>query len=187
MGFPVSGASAADRVPRVMKRGLKLTAVATMVVVALTGFTTGRGHGHSKSRSGSGGGCSSSSQKHDSSSSGLSKGGSGYTRHTRHRTPTTTSSASSSSLRDGTVRLIKCADARQAYATVQVTNPNSRRARFDVHASFLDASGTTVSSLFHKVEVPANGRVTAKVPVGSKDLAAKVDHCDIASGALVQR
>ncbi|WP_425830898.1 hypothetical protein [Streptomyces fractus] len=173
-----------------MKRGLKLTAVAAMVVVALTGFTTGRGHGHSKSRgSGSGGGCSSSSQKHDSSSSGLSKGGSGYSRRTRHRTPTTTStsSASPTGLRNGTVVLIKCADARQAYATVQVTNPNSRRARFDVHASFLDARGADVSALFHKVEVPANGRVTAKVPVGGKGLAAKVDHCDIDPEALVRR
>lgn len=171
-----------------MKRGIKLTAVATLVVVALTGFTTGRG-GHSKSRSSgsSGGGCSSSSQKHDSSSSGLSKGGSGYSRQTRHRTPTATSSSSSSGLRDGTVRLIKCADARQAYATVEVTNPNNRRARFDVHASFLDARGANVSSLFHKVQVPPNGRVTAKVPVGSKDLAAKVDHCDINRDALVQR
>ncbi|MFD7292575.1 hypothetical protein ACFV9W_04735 [Streptomyces sp. NPDC059897] len=168
-----------------MKRGLKLTAVATMVVIALTGFTTGKG-GKSKSRSSGSGGCSSSSQKHDSSS-GLSKGSSGYSRQTKHRTPTTSSSASSPSLRNGTVRLIKCADARQAYATVEVTNPNSRSARFDVHASFLDASGASVNALFHKVTVPANGRVTARVPVGTKGLAAKVDHCDIDRAALVQR
>ncbi|MFJ9179132.1 hypothetical protein [Streptomyces sp. NPDC102360] len=163
--------------------------MATLVVVALTGFTTGRSHGHSKSRSSSssGGGCSSSSQKHDSSSSGYSGSGSGYTRHTRHRTPTTTSSSSSSNLRDGRVKLIKCADARQAYATVEVTNPKSRRARFDVRAEFLDASGATVTSVGHEVEVPAKGRTTARVPVGSADLAAKVDHCDITPDAYVRR
>ncbi|MFF2505089.1 hypothetical protein ACFVTY_17155 [Streptomyces sp. NPDC058067] len=61
-----------------LRRGLKLTALATVVVLALTGFSTGRGHGGSgKSRGGSGsswsggshsssggGGCSSSKQNH---------------------------------------------------------------------------------------------------------------------------
>ncbi|MGY0492531.1 hypothetical protein [Streptomyces sp. WG-D5] len=169
-----------------MKRGLKLTAVATLVVVALTGFTTGR-HGHSKSRSsGTGGGCSSSSQKHDSSSSGYSGTRHRYNTGTRHGS-TTSASSSPSDLRNGTVRLLKCADANRAYATVEVTNPNSRRARFDVHATFLDANGSTVTALFHKVEVTANGRATAKVPVGSKGLAADVDRCDIDPEALVQR
>ncbi|MFI0241490.1 hypothetical protein [Streptomyces sp. NPDC016845] len=61
-----------------MKRGMKLTAVATMVVLALTGFSTGRGHGGSHSGgSGGGGGCSSSSQDHDSSSGSSSSSGSG--------------------------------------------------------------------------------------------------------------
>ncbi|MFI5663434.1 hypothetical protein [Streptomyces sp. NPDC051684] len=160
--------------------------MATLVVVALTGFTTGRSHGHSKSRGGSGGGCSSSSQKHDSSSSGYSGSGSGYTRHTRHGS-TSNSTSSASTLRDGRVKLLTCADARRAYATVEVTNPNSERARFDVRATFLDASGATVTSVGHEVTVPAKGRATAKVPVGSADLAAEVDRCDIAPDAYVRR
>ncbi|MEU0074558.1 hypothetical protein ABZ027_34240 [Streptomyces sp. NPDC006332] len=50
-------------------RTLKFTAVLAMVVLALTGFSTGRhGRGHSSSGS-DGGGCSSSSQNHGSSSS----------------------------------------------------------------------------------------------------------------------
>ncbi|MFI6936644.1 hypothetical protein [Streptomyces sp. NPDC050287] len=52
-------------------RTLKFTAVLAMVVLALTGFSTGR-HGHrggSGSSSGGSGGCSSSSQDHDGSSS----------------------------------------------------------------------------------------------------------------------
>ncbi|MEU6660580.1 hypothetical protein [Streptomyces sp. NPDC046821] len=69
-----------------LRRGLKLTALATVVVLALTGFSS-RGHGGSgKSRGGgshwssghSGGGCSSSKQDHDSSSSYSSSGGSSY-------------------------------------------------------------------------------------------------------------
>ncbi|CAM5633041.1 hypothetical protein SALBM311S_12995 [Streptomyces alboniger] len=54
-------------------RTLKFTAVLAMVVLALTGFSSGR-HGRSHSSSGDGGGCSSSSQNHGSSSS--SSGGS---------------------------------------------------------------------------------------------------------------
>ena len=51
---------------------LKLTAVSTLVVLALTGFSTGRGHGGGSGShdGGGGGGCSSSSQNHDSSSGG---------------------------------------------------------------------------------------------------------------------
>ncbi|MFI7383346.1 hypothetical protein [Streptomyces sp. NPDC049813] len=59
-----------------MKRGLKLTAVAAMVVLALTGFSTGRGHSRGHSGSG-GGGCSSSSQNHGGSSNSSTSGG-GY-------------------------------------------------------------------------------------------------------------
>ncbi|WP_327740934.1 hypothetical protein OHA87_26025 [Streptomyces sp. NBC_00493] len=163
-----------------MKRGLKLTAVATMVVVALTGFTTGRSHGHSKSRSSSsGGGCSSSSQSHDSTSSHVSKGGgSSYTRHTRHRS-TTPSSSSTRNLQDATVKLLKCADAQQAYALVTVTNPNSARVRFDVHGAFLGTGGNTVADRHHEVEVASRGKATVQVPVGSKTLAADVDRCRI--------
>ncbi|WP_405615270.1 hypothetical protein [Streptomyces sp. NBC_00076] len=54
-------------------RTLKFTAVLAMVVLALTGFSSGR-HGRSHSGSGDGGGCSSSSQNHGSSST--SSGGS---------------------------------------------------------------------------------------------------------------
>ncbi|MGW7261895.1 hypothetical protein [Streptomyces sp. NPDC054842] len=59
-------------------RTLKFTAVLAMVVLALTGFSTGRGHGGSRhgGGGGGGGGCSSSSQNHDSSSS--TSGGGSY-------------------------------------------------------------------------------------------------------------
>ncbi|MER5441606.1 hypothetical protein [Streptomyces sp. NPDC002790] len=170
-----------------MKRGLKLTAVATLVVVALTGFTTGRSHGHSKSRSSSsGGGCSSSSQSHDSTSSTVSKGGgSSYTRHTTHRS--TTSSSTTRNLRDGTVKLLECASADQEYALVTVTNPNNRKLRFDAHGTFLAADGRTVADRHKEVEVAADGKVTVGVQVGSRTLAADVAHCDIDPKAVLLR
>ncbi|MFD8807122.1 hypothetical protein [Streptomyces sp. NPDC059597] len=64
---------------RLRGRGLRLTAVLALTVLALTGFS--RGHGHGRHGSG-GGGCSSSSQDHDSTSSssgGLTGSGGGST------------------------------------------------------------------------------------------------------------
>ncbi|MET8470177.1 hypothetical protein ABZY90_06025 [Streptomyces sp. NPDC006422] len=167
--------------------------MATLIVLALTGFTTGRG-GHSKSRSssGGGGGCSSSSQSHDSTTSHVSKGssgsgsrsGTGYTR-TRHRS--TTSASPTSSARDATVKLLRCADAHQTYALVSVTNPNSRQVRFDVHGTFAGADGGTVADRHKIVEVPARGKATAQLPVGGKSLAADVDHCVVDPYAVALR
>ncbi|MFJ8821462.1 hypothetical protein ACIREE_06725 [Streptomyces sp. NPDC102467] len=205
-----------------MKRGLKLTAVAAMVVLALTGFSTGRGHGHSRGHSSGsgGGGCSSSSQSHDSSSnsstsggsssssgssgssgstydddddlygsdSSGSSGGSSYTRRPGYpSTPTSSASGNGRSTQDGTARLIKCADAKTPYATVEVRNPNSKSVRFDVHVTFVDAYGSTVSALFHEVKVPGKGKVTTKVPVGGDDPDAVVDHCEVNPDASPHR
>ncbi|MEV3857488.1 hypothetical protein AB0J38_24550 [Streptomyces sp. NPDC050095] len=189
-----------------MKRGIRLTAVAVLLGLALTGFTTGRhGRGHS---SGGGGGCSSSSQNHDSSSgssnsstsggssgstyddddddSYTSSGGSGYTRRPGYRsTPSSSATGSGSSTREGTARLITCADAKKRYATVEVSNPNGKSVRFDVHVSFVAADGSTVNALFHEVKVPAKGKVTTKVPVGGDDPDAVVDRCEVDPEALV--
>ncbi|MFJ7334755.1 hypothetical protein ACIQUU_16075 [Streptomyces sp. NPDC101116] len=59
---------------RIRGRKLRFTAVLVLVVLALTGFSSGRGRGGSHGHSGGGGGCSSSSQDHDSSSSSSSGG-----------------------------------------------------------------------------------------------------------------
>ncbi|MFJ9816658.1 hypothetical protein ACIRU3_15550 [Streptomyces sp. NPDC101151] len=176
-------------------RGLRLTAVLALVVLALTGFS--RGHGHSR-HSGSGGGCSSSHQDHDSSSSSTSGGGSygggssyddsdddgygssggtgGY-----HRRPTNRATSSSGStgrpLADGTAKLISCASEQTPYATVEITNPNSRRADFQARVTFYDADGTLLlNNASAEVSVPANGRATTRVTLG-KRLLPSVDHC----------
>ncbi|QNS08740.1 hypothetical protein [Streptomyces xanthii] len=181
-----------------MKRGVKLTALAVLVVMVLTGFTSGRGRGGShKSSGGSGGGCSSSSQNHDSSSSsryddddddyygGGSSGSSGsssggYTRRPDYgSTPTATSTGGTSRLRDGTATLIRCADAKTPYALVRVSNPNGRTADFRARVAFEDASGIQITSQFGDVEVPARGTATVKVKLGGEGLAAEVAHCEL--------
>ncbi|MET9496671.1 hypothetical protein [Streptomyces sp. NPDC006552] len=199
-----------------MKRGMKLTAVAAMVVLALTGFSTGRGHsrGHHSS-SGGGGGCSSSSQNHGSSSNsstsggsygssgstgstgstyddddddryGSGTGGSSYNRRPGYRsTPTSSASGSGRTAQEGTARLITCAGAGRPYATVEVRNPNARRVRFAVHVTFTDASGATVKDTYHEVKAGAKDKVTVRVPVGSADRAARVEHCAVDRDATV--
>jgi hypothetical protein len=190
---------------RTRGRALKLTAVVAMMGLALTGFSTGRGHGH-KSRSdgdGGGGGCSSSSQDHDSSSSSTTSGGSTWSgsdddsddyygsgsgsgsssgggSSTRRPGYGSTPSASSSgkALEDGEARLISCATAERPYATVEITNPNSREAEFQAWVTFYDAEGTLLlmNSSF-SVEVPAHGRASTRVTLGKRFLAS-VDHCE---------
>lgn len=196
-----------------MKRGMKLTAVATLVVLALTGFSTGRGHGRGHS-SGGGGGCSSSSQNHggSSSNSSTSGGSSGYgsgsgstyddgddttggssggttDRRPRHRsTPTSSASGSSTDdLVDATVRLVKCASARAPYATVEISNPNRSTARFYVSVEFQDASDVRVTSALDTVKVKGRGTTTARLKVGGEGLVSEVDHCEVDPAGTVVR
>ncbi|MDV9172172.1 hypothetical protein R6V09_18905 [Streptomyces sp. W16] len=168
-------------------RRLRFTAVLALTVLTLTGFSTGRHHSsssrHGHGSGGGGGGCSSSSQDHDtstSSTSGGSSGGSSYTRRPNYRsTPDSTASSGSgtSSLLDGTANLVSCATAKRRYATVEVSNPNSRRAGFAVHVTFLDAENTEVDYNLAGVQVPAKGKATVRVPVG--DTSTPVDHCEV--------
>jgi hypothetical protein len=152
-------------------RRLRLTAVLALTVLTLTGFSTGRHHSGSRHRSGSGGGgCSSSSQDHDTSTN----------RRSNYRsTPDSTASSGSgdSSLLDGTAKLVSCATAKKRYATVEVSNPNSRKAGFAVHVRFLDAENTEVDYNLAGVQVPAKGRATVRVPV--HDTSTPVDHCEV--------
>ncbi|WP_251093840.1 hypothetical protein [Streptomyces sp. Caat 7-52] len=150
------------------KRSLKFTAVLTLVVLGLTGFSTGRHHG-SRGSGGGTGGCSSSHQDHDSSSSstsGGSSGGSSYDssggsaavptygsaddgssgsgtgggsyRRTHRPTSTPSGTGTGRATRDGTVKLIGCATPKRPYATVEITNPNNRTGRFTAWVTFYD-------------------------------------------------
>ncbi|MFJ9245190.1 hypothetical protein [Streptomyces sp. NPDC101776] len=152
-------------------RRLRFTAVLALTVLTLTGFSTGRHHSGSRhGSSGGGGGCSSSGQDHDSSTS----------RRSNYRsTPAATASSGSgtSSLLDGTAKLVSCATASRQYATVEVSNPNDRKATFSVNVTFEDAQNNEVDYNYADVKVPANGRATVRVRfLGSST---PVDHCAV--------
>jgi hypothetical protein len=183
--------------------------VLVLVVLALTGFSTGRGRGGSHGHGGSGGGgCSSSSQDHDSSRSSTSGGGysggsydsddddhygnsggggSSYTRRPDYGSTPTSSSGSGSrkALQDGTAKLVSCATPARPYATVEVSNPNGREAAFSVSVTFEDAQGITVIDRYGDVTVPAKGTATVDVQVGGTGLVDSVDHCVVDRQALV--
>jgi hypothetical protein len=172
-------------------RTLKFTAVSALVVLTLTGFSTGR-HGSRHSSGGSGGGCSNSGQDHDSSSSSSTSGGSygsgsdddsyddsygsssssstsggsTYNRRPNYRsTPRSSSSGNDEDPLDGKARLVSCATAKRPYATVEVTNPNDGKARFAVWVEFDNEKGELADSNNAKVTVPANGKKQVRVQV----------------------
>ncbi|MFB7996636.1 hypothetical protein ACFC4G_27900 [Streptomyces sp. NPDC056002] len=184
-----------------LRRGLKLTVLAAVVVLALTGFSTGRGHGSSKSRghssSSSGGGCSSSKQNQSGSSSsttggssydddddsygssgsgssGYTSGGSSYNRRPT-RNPSTSGSGRSA---DITAKVLTCAGKDSPYASVELRNRGSRDGRYNLTLHFQDASDITVIDGTTSVTVPAKGTKIAKVkPGGDSGLLRSIDHC----------
>ena len=185
-------------------RALKFTAVLTFVVLSLTGFSTGRHH--SRHGSGGGGGCSSSHQDHDSSSSSSTSGGSAYgddygssgtsttgstsggyhTRRPTHRaTATPSGSGSDTALQDGEAKLISCATAKRPYATVEVSNPNGRKATFTVDVLFMADADSAIDSDYLHVTVPAKGKKTVKAPFSEVDHFDLLDHCEVSKTALL--
>ncbi|MGA4984537.1 hypothetical protein ACPB9I_21095 [Streptomyces cellulosae] len=166
---------------------LKLTAVSALVVLALTGFSTGRGHGHGSGHhdgDSGGGGCSSSSQNHDSSSGGShrdyddddydddygSSGGSG-------------GSEASMSPDAATVTLVECASEQTPYATVEVTNDDTVDGTFSVTVVFKDAAGEELTRGTEEVLVPAGETTTAEVPVDDETSLPQIDECELDSYA----
>ncbi|CAL9516221.1 hypothetical protein [Streptomyces sp. enrichment culture] len=163
---------------------LKLTAVSALVVLALTGFSTGRGHGGSSGGDhdgGGGGGCSSSSQNHDSSSGshrdyddddydddyGSGSGG----------------SEASMSPDAATVTLVDCASEETPYATVEVTNTDTVDGVFSVTVVFKDAAGEELTRGTEEVSVPAGETIAARVPVDDEASVPLVDACELDSYA----
>ncbi len=171
-------------------RALRFTAVSALVVLGLTGFSTGR-HGHG---SDSGGGCSSSSQDHDSSSS--SSGGDAYqdddgygsgTGYHDYDDDTYDDSGSgggtgSTEPEAGRAEMVVCATAAEPYATFQVSNPNDVEYTFTVTVLFKDASGTTLTDASEDVTVPPGGTTPARVRYDGPDTAP--DHCELEQEAL---
>ncbi|GAA2247522.1 hypothetical protein GCM10010415_02110 [Streptomyces atrovirens] len=148
---------------------LKLTAVSALVVLTLTGFSTGRGHGGGSDDGG--GGCSSSSQDHDSSS------GSGGGSYRDHDDDDDTSGSggdgggsASSSERGALVNLVDCVSEETPYATVEVTNQNTADGVFTVTVRFEDETGAEVLTRSQDVAVPGTGTVPVRVEIGDEDV-----------------
>ncbi|MFF8861491.1 hypothetical protein ACF08B_05505 [Streptomyces sp. NPDC015139] len=189
-------------------RALRYTAVLTLVVLSLSGFS----RGHHGRHGGGGGGCSSSHQDHDSSSSSTSGGGTydddsddgsygsggttagssatggsgttgstggrNYGRRPTHRATATSSATSGRALKDGTAKLVACATAKKPYATVEISNPNGREAEFQAHVLFYDDQGTQILNN-SSYTVEVPARGTATTRVPVGDrLRLKVDHCE---------
>ncbi|WP_437034552.1 hypothetical protein [Streptomyces sp. enrichment culture] len=163
--------------------------MSALVVLTLTGFSTGRGHGGGSGDGGGGGGCSSSSQNHDSSS-GSGSGSHGDDDHDYDYdydyddaaaggsgSGSGSGGGNQSSLEDATVELISCADEKAPYATVEVTNPNAVGGTFTVTVDFLDTEGGQVTSGHEQIAVPANGTATVQVPVDHSEYVARITDC----------
>lgn len=162
---------------------LRLTAVAALVILALTGFSTSRGHG-SHHHGGGSGRCSSSHQDHDSSSTGGTTGSRyrDYDDDDAYDSSSTGGGSSSSSqsagtLRDADVELVDCATEAMPYATVRVTNPNGRAGYFTATVDFLDARSERVERRSAAEFVAAHDTVTVQVDLSGPGAAARVDHC----------
>ncbi|MFH9014810.1 hypothetical protein ACH4C6_25955 [Streptomyces sp. NPDC017943] len=184
--------------------------MSALVVLALTGFSSGRGRGGGHGGDGGGGGCSSSSQDHDSSRSSSSggaygsggsygsddpydddddygsTGGGSYNRRPNYGSTPTSSPGSGrgKDLEDGTARLVSCATPSAPYATVEVSNPNARKATFTVWVTFTDDSGDTVVTGSADVAVRGDDEATVRVEVDA-DLVDSVADCRADREALV--
>ncbi|MFD7405042.1 hypothetical protein ACFV7R_20720 [Streptomyces sp. NPDC059866] len=179
-------------------RTLKLTAMAALVVLTLTGFSTGRGHGNgSGGDGGGGGGCSSSSQDHDSSSStsgggtwsgtddddddyGGTSGSSGYNdSYGDDNTGPSGSSGSGETLQNASVKPVKCVTGKAPYSRVEITNPNASTATFAVDVTFENRTGGTVKQETWFLEVPGRDKLTVDIESSNRSRAAEVAGCDV--------
>ncbi|MFE9178569.1 LEA type 2 family protein [Streptomyces sp. NPDC007126] len=153
-------------------RALRYTAISALVVLSLTGFSTGR-HGHGHGGDG-GGGCSSSSQDHDSSSSTSGGGdaykddddtyGSGYHDYDDDTYGDGTGGGGDTDAMSATLELISCATETEPYATVEVSNPNDSEYTFPVTVRFIDVYGTELTAGHEEATVPAGGVTEVRIP-----------------------
>ncbi|MGY0059290.1 hypothetical protein ACWY4P_22505 [Streptomyces sp. LZ34] len=192
-----------------MRRGLRLTAVLAVVLVALTGF---KSRGHGRHGSGGGGGCSSSNSSHSSSSSGSGSGGysdsdsgaddyssssgssgsssGGYRYHDRYDDNDSSSSSGSSSGSAkpdrpvSTATVVKCAGKDKngdPAATVKVQNHTNKSQTFVVDMEFRDKQGSKVTSGSVYARFTAKQTKTVKVLLDDPGVVGTVVTCEVVS------
>ncbi|MER6139068.1 hypothetical protein ABT174_03265 [Streptomyces sparsogenes] len=187
-----------------MRRGLRLTAVVAVVLVALTGFKS-RGGRHG---SGGGGGCSNSSSSSHHSSSGSGSGGysdsddynsstgssgadsGGYRYNDRYDSNDSSSSSGSSSGSAKTDRpvstatVVRCAGKDKSghpAATVKVRNETGTSRTFVVEMEFRDKQGSKVTSGSAYARVPAEKTKSVKVLLDDPGVVGTVVTCEVVS------
>ncbi|MEU9864466.1 hypothetical protein AB0D99_26685 [Streptomyces sp. NPDC047971] len=177
------------------RRGIRLTATLTMVVLALTGFQTtsyGKGKsGRSKSSSSSGGGCSSSKKKNDDyDNSGYDGSGGGDST----TAPASPSATSSSTVEVVVVDCVKPAQkkrkgkpARKAdtTATLRITSRETFTETFEVRVDFEGSGGVDVDDARKLVTVEPGETKTFDIAMESPKAVDRVKACAIA-GVTVQ-
>ncbi|MGA5519876.1 hypothetical protein ACPCK2_27030 [Streptomyces pseudogriseolus] len=165
---------------------LKLTAVSALVVLALTGFSTGRGHGGGSGShdGGGGGGCSSSSQNHDSSSGGSHRDYDDddyddYGDDDYGSSGSSGGSEATASPDDATVTLVDCASEETPYATVEVANNSTTSGLFSVTVVFRDAAGEELVSRTEDIFVTEGQTTPARIEVDDPASVPLIDECDL--------
>ncbi|MGX1029901.1 hypothetical protein RKD37_005232 [Streptomyces ambofaciens] len=173
-------------------RALRFTAISALVVLSLTGFSTGR-HGHGGD---GGGGCSGSGQDHDSSSS-TSGGGDAYKDDDTYGDDTygdgtygdgtygddtygedsgSGGSGEAAEAEPAVLNLVTCVREGQPWSTVEVANPNATEYTLAVTVLFKDADGTTLTEGTEEITVPADGVSAVRVPFDGSGVP---DHCEV--------
>ncbi|MGA5522243.1 hypothetical protein [Streptomyces pseudogriseolus] len=165
---------------------LKLTAVSALVVLALTGFSTGRGHGGGSGShdGGGGGGCSSSSQNHDSSSGGSHRDYDDddyddYGDDDYGSSGSSGGSEATASPDDATVTLVDCASEETPYATVEVANNSTTSGLFSVTVVFRDAAGEELVSRTEDIFVTEGQTTPARIEVDDPASVPLIEECDL--------
>ncbi|MER6606880.1 hypothetical protein ABT282_13475 [Streptomyces sp. NPDC000927] len=175
-----------------MRRHIRLSAVLLVVVLALTGFSTGRGHsGKSKSGSGgsssSGGGCSSSKKSNNDyshSDYGSSGGNDDYDYGSSSGSSGGTApSPSASDAADAYV--FRCAQPRKGKrkavttATVRLTANAAGPHTYEVDVTFLDAMGNTVDTGEARVKAEDGDARTVSVRMDNPRKVSRVKKCRV--------
>ncbi|GAB7075879.1 hypothetical protein [Streptomyces sp. JCM 18897] len=174
-----------------MRRHLRFSAVLIVVVLALTGFSTGSSSGKSgsksksRSSSSSGGGCSSSKKDNDISRGSGYRGGYRDTHH--DDTSSSTGGSSSTTTDQVTVTVVDCAgpgrtkrakaDSTAALRVTSNATADDLSVRLALH--FENAAGSTLDSPTTELRLAPGESRTVTVRMTNPRKAAQVRDCEV--------
>ncbi|MFE1957326.1 hypothetical protein [Streptomyces sp. NPDC059479] len=174
---------------------MKFAAVLVVVMLALTGFSSGKGSGSGKGRSkgsssgGGGGGCSSSKKSNGGYVGAGTSSGSDYDSDDDYGSGSSSGSTANpyaTSTTSGTVqaRIVTCvrkaSGKRKAvtYATVRVETPSGTTGLYEIDVDFKDASGTVVDNADTEVTLESGESETLRISMDSPKQITRVRTCE---------